>query len=96
MIFLHELKQASAEKKTNHELTMDDEGMVVLIQKGENENLTKTIFRVMGGNERSFTLIKPKGNDRVTARSLPPSFVVCYIAITKRNLPKKCFKRIRK
>ena len=96
MIFLNELKQASAEKKTNHKLTMDDEGMVVLIQKGENENLTKTIFRVMGGNERSFTLIKPKGNDRVKARSLPPNFVACYIAITKRNLAKKCFKRITK
>ena len=96
MIFLNELKQASAEKKTNHKLTMDDEGMVVLIQKGENENLTKNIFRVMGGNERSFTLIKPKGNDRVKARSLPPNCVACYIAITKRNLPKKCFKRITK
>ena len=39
----------SAEKKTNHEMTMDDEGMVVLTQKGENENLTKNIFRVTGG-----------------------------------------------
>ena len=39
----------SAEKKTNHEVTMDDEGMVVLTQKGENENLTKNIFRVTGG-----------------------------------------------
>ena len=39
----------SAEKKTNHEVTMDDEGMVVLTQKGENENLTKSIFRVTGG-----------------------------------------------
>ena len=38
-----------AEKKTNHEVTMDDEGMVVLTQKGENENLTKNIFRVTGG-----------------------------------------------
>ena len=38
----------SAEKKTNHEVTMDDEGMVVLTQKGENENLTKNIFRVTG------------------------------------------------
>ena len=96
MIFLHELKQYSAEKKANHELTMDDEGLVVLTQKGEIENLTKNIFRVTGGNERSFTLIKSKGNDRVTARSLPPSFVACYIAITKKNLEKKCFKRIRK
>ena len=75
MIFLHELKQASAKKETNHELTKDDEGMVVLTQKGENENLTKNIFRVMGGNERSFTLIKPQENNRVTARSLPPNFV---------------------
>ena len=48
-----------------------------LRQKGENENLTKYTFRVMGGNERSFTLIKPQGNDRVTARSLPPNFVAC-------------------
>ena len=39
----------SAEKKTNHEVMMDDEGMVVLTQKGENENLTKNIFRVTGG-----------------------------------------------
>ena len=39
----------SAEKRTNHEVTMDDEGMVVLTQKGENENLTKNIFRVTGG-----------------------------------------------
>ena len=75
MIFLHELKQASAKKETNHELTKDDEGMVVLTQKGENENLTKNIFRVMGGNERSFILIKPQENNRVTARSLPPNFV---------------------
>ena len=67
MIFLHELKQASAKKETNHELMKDDEEMVVLTQKGENENLTKNIFRVTGGNERSFTLIKPQGNDRVTA-----------------------------
>ena len=49
MIFLHELKQASAKKETNHELTMDNEGMVVITQKGENENLTKNIFRVRGG-----------------------------------------------
>ena len=75
MIFLHELKQGSAKKETNHKLTKDEEGMVVLTQKGENENLTKNIFRVKGGNERSFTLIKPQGNDRVTARSLPPNFV---------------------
>ena len=45
MIFLHELKQASAKKETNHELTKDDKGIVVLTQKGENENLTKNIFR---------------------------------------------------
>ena len=68
MIFLHELKQASAKKETNHELTKDDEGVIVLTQKGENENLTKNIFRVTRGNERSFTLIKPQGNNRVTAR----------------------------
>ena len=68
MIFLHELKQASAKKETNHESTKDDKAMVVLTQKGENENLTKNIFRVTGGNERSFTLIKPQGHDRVTAR----------------------------
>ena len=67
MIFLHKLKQTSAKKETNHELTHDDEGVVVLTQKGENENLTKNIFIVMGGgvgNERSFVLIKPQGNDR--------------------------------
>ena len=52
MIFLHELKQALAKKEANHELTKSDEGMVVLTQKGENENLTKNIFRVTGGNER--------------------------------------------
>ena len=75
MIFLHELKQALAKKETKQELTKDDEGMVVLTQKGENENLTKNIFRVTGDKERSFTLIKPQGNDRVTARSLPPNFV---------------------
>ena len=75
MIFLHELKQASVRNETNHELTKDDEGVVVSTPKGENENLTKNIFRVTGGNERSFTLIKPQGNDRVTARSLPPNFV---------------------
>ena len=46
MIFLHELKQASAKKETNPELTKDDKGIVVLTQKGENENLTKNIFRV--------------------------------------------------
>ena len=71
MIFLHDLKQASAKKETNHELTKDNKGMVALTQKGENENLTKNIFRIIGGNERSFTLIKPQGNDRVTARLLP-------------------------
>ena len=67
MIFLHELKQASIKKETNHELTKDDEGMIVLTQKGENENLTKNFFRVKEGNKRLFTLIKPQGNDRVTA-----------------------------
>ena len=41
--------------------------MVVLTQKGENENLVKTLFRVMGGNKRSFTSLKPQGNDRVMA-----------------------------
>ena len=55
VIFLHEPKQASVKKETNHKLTQDDEGMVVLTQKGENENLIKTLFRVMGGNKRSFT-----------------------------------------
>ena len=64
MIFLHELKQASIKKETNHELTKDDEGMIVLTQKGENENLTKNFFRVKEGNKRLFTLIKPQGNDR--------------------------------
>ena len=68
MIFLHKLKQASTKKKTNHELTKDDKGVVVLTQKGENENLTKDIFRVTGGNKRLFTLIKPQGNGRVMAR----------------------------
>ena len=77
MIFLHELKQASIKKETNHELTKDDEGMIVLTQKGENENLTKNFFRVKEGNKRLFTLIKPQGNDRVTAWSLPPNFVAC-------------------
>ena len=48
MIFLHELKQASAKKETNHESTKDDKAMVALTQKGENENLTKNIFRVTG------------------------------------------------
>ena len=76
MIFLHGLKEALVKKETNHKLT-DDEGMVVLTQKGENENQTKNIFRVMEGNKRSFTLIKTQGNDRVTARSLRPNFVVC-------------------
>ena len=81
MIFLHELKQVSVKKETNHELTKDNEGMVVLTQRGENENLTKNIFRVMGGNERSFTLIKPQGNDRETARSLPPHFVASLVFV---------------
>ena len=59
-------KTSFCEKETNQELMKDDEGMVVLTRKGENENLAKNIFRVMGGNERLFTLIKPQGNDRVT------------------------------
>ena len=64
-------------KETNHELTKDDKGMVVLTQKSENENLTKNILIVTGeGNERSFNLVKPQGNDRVTARLLPPNFMV--------------------
>ena len=71
-------KTSFCEKETNHELMKDDEGMVVLTQKGENENLAKNIFRVMGGNERLFTLIKPQGNDRVTAWSLAPNFVAWY------------------
>ena len=75
MIFLHELKQALAKKETNRELTKYDEGMVILTQKGENENLTKNIFKATGFNERLFNLIKPQGNDRVTAQSLPPNFV---------------------
>ena len=57
--------------------------MVVLTQKGENENLTKNIFRITGGNERLFTLIKPQGNDGVTARSLPPNVMACYTSATK-------------
>ena len=77
MIFLHELKQASIKKEMNHELTKDNEGMIVLTKKGENENLTKNFFRVKEGNKRLFTLIKPQGNDRVTAWSLPPNFVAC-------------------
>ena len=77
MIFLLELKQVSLKKEMNHELTKDDERMVVLTQKGENENLTKIFFSVKGGNERSFTLIKPQRNNRVTARLLPPNFVAC-------------------
>ena len=84
MIFLHELKQVSVKKETNHKLTKDNEGMVVLTQRGENENLTKNIFRVTGGNERSFTLIKPQGNDRVTARSLPPHFVASLVFVFSR------------
>ena len=73
---LHKLKQASKKKETNHKLIKDNKGMVVLTQKGENENLAKNILRVMGGNKRPFTLIKPQGNDRVTARLLPPNFMV--------------------
>ena len=61
--------------------------MVVLTQKGENENLTKNIFRVMGANESLSTLTKPQGDDRVTARLLPPNFMarspslctICYV-----------------
>ena len=45
--------------------------MVVLTQKGENENLTKNVFRVTGGNEGAFTLIKLQGNHRLMTRSLP-------------------------
>ena len=47
--------------------------MVVLTQKdkGENENLTQIIFRATEGNERSFTLIKPQGSDRVTPDCYP-------------------------
>ena len=47
-----------------------------------NENLTKSIFRVTGGNERSFTLIKPQGNDSVMARSLPPDFMAWLLVVT--------------
>ena len=83
MIFLHKLKQASAKKETNQELTKDNEGMVVLTQKGENENLTKNIFRVMRGNERLFTLIKPQGNNRVTTQSLPPNFMAWLARLVK-------------
>ena len=97
-VILQELKQASVKKETNHELTKDDEVMVVLTQKSENESLGKNIFRVTGGNERSFTLIKPQGNDRVTARSLPPNFVVCWgkkkdiSTVLHLNTPKKSAK----
>ena len=77
MTLLHELKQPSAKKETNHELTKDNKGMVVLTQKGENENLTKHTFRVMWGIEKSFTLIKPQGNNRVIAQSLPLNFMAC-------------------
>ena len=80
MIFFYELKLASAKKETNHKLTKDDKAMVVLTQKGENENLTKNIFRLGGGNERSCTLIKPQGNNRVRAQSLPSNFVACNCA----------------
>ena len=45
--FLQGLKRFT-EKETNNKLTKDDKGMVVLTQKGENENLTKNIFRVTG------------------------------------------------
>ena len=97
-VILQELKQASVKTETNHELTKDDEVMVVLTQKSENESLGKNIFRVTGGNERSFTLIKPQGNDRVTARSLPPNFVVCWgkkkdiSTVLHLNTPKKSAK----
>ena len=73
-------KTSFTEKETNNKLTKDDKGMVVLTQKGENENLTKNIFRLGGGNERSCTLIKPQGNNRVRAQSLPSNFVACNCA----------------
>ena len=57
----------------------DDEGMVVLTQKSENENLTKHIFRVTGGNERSFTLIKPQGKRQGNDRIVTPKFRGLYI-----------------
>ena len=72
--FLQGLKRFT-EKETNNKLTKDDKGMVVLTQKGENENLTKNTFRVTRGNKRSFILIKPQGNNRVMTQSLPPNFV---------------------
>ena len=92
MIFLHELKQALAKKEANYKLTKDDEVMAVLTQKGQNENLTKNIFRARGDgcNERSFTLIKPQGNDRGKYKShdrvkiFVPSFVN-YIPITMKQ-----------
>ena len=62
--------------------------MVVLTQKGENESLGKNIFRVTGGNERSLTLIKPQGNDRVTARSLPQ--ISWPAGAKKRTYPQFC------
>ena len=72
-IFTQTKTSFKKKKETNHKLMKDNNGMVVLTQKGENENLTKNILRVMGGNKRSFTLIKPQGNNRVTARLLPPN-----------------------
>ena len=62
--------------------------MVVLTQKGENESLGKNIFRVTGGNERSLILIKPQGNDRVTARSLPQ--ISWPAGAKKRTYPQFC------
>ena len=65
--------------------------MVVLTQKGENENLTKNIFRAMGGNKRSLTLIKPQGNDRGKYKSrnrfkIFVSSFVNYIPITMKQI----------
>ena len=74
-------------KETNHKQTKGDEGMVVLTQKGENENLTKNVFRVTGGNEGAFTLIKPQGNDRLMTRSLPPNFVAStYVMLSSSSI----------
>ena len=58
--FFRQTKTSFTEKETNNKLTKDDKRMVVLTQKGENENLTKNTFRVMGGNKRWFILIKPQ------------------------------------
>ena len=56
-------------------MTKDDEGMVVLTQKGENENPTTNTFRVTAGGRGR------RGNDNLTARSLPPNFVACDLKI---------------